>query len=284
MTVAVITDTDASLPLELSQKYGIIQVPIYIHFGDDCYKTGIELNDVEMFARIAKEGRLPTTSAPAPGSFVEAYQEAFSKGATSIVCVCVSREMSATHQSACLAREQFPDREIHVIDSQTLTMAQGFSALAAAKTALAGGDSAAVIESAESTARRTKLFGCLATLKFLAMSGRVGKAAAGMAGLLDIKPILTVRNGKLDMLERVRTHRRAYDRVVELMVEAVGSTTIEQAAIVHAGCPDEAARFAELAGRSLSLPSDLVIAEFTPGLSVHTGPGLLGLTVVCADH
>ena len=111
--IAVITDTDASLPAELVERYHIGQVPINIHFGEESLRTGIDIDDSELFARVDREGRLPTTSAPAPGQFAEAYEAAFADGADAVVCFCVSGEVSATYGAAVVARESEIGRGVH---------------------------------------------------------------------------------------------------------------------------------------------------------------------------
>jgi DegV family protein with EDD domain len=122
-SVAIITDTDASLPAEVAGRYGIQQVPILIHFGEETLKTGEEIDDAQLFARVNREGKLPTTSAPSPGQFAEAYESALAGGADAVVCLCVSGEVNATYGAAVVARDMFPEREIRVMDTRTLAMA-----------------------------------------------------------------------------------------------------------------------------------------------------------------
>jgi len=278
--IAIITDTDSSLPAELAARHGIQQVPITINFGAESYETGRDIDDVRTFERIDREGKLPTTAAPAPGRFVEAFQEAFHAGADTVLCFCVSAEVSRTYDSAKAAAAELPDRDIVVVDTRSLSMGFGFMVVAAAEAAQAGLSKAQVLARAEDVGRRTHLYAALSTLKYLAMSGRVGHLAAGMAGLLSIKPILTVRGGKLDMLERVRTRGKAWARVVELAVQTAAGRPIERAAILHVNAQEEARDFAAQVGAGLALPPDLFYVELTPGLSVHAGAGLVGVTLV----
>lgn len=279
-SIAVITDTDASLPNSLAAQYGIRLVPINVHFGEETFQTGVDITDKQVFERVDRDGKLPTTSAPSPGQFAQAYQDALDAGADSIICLTVSSEISATYAAALTARDSFPQQDITVIDTRNLSMGQGFMALAAARAAGEGAAKEEVIARAVEVGSRAHLYAALSTVKYLAMSGRVGHLAAGMASLLSIKPILTVQNGKLEMLERVRTQKKAWDRVIELAGKALAGQPAEEMAILHVNAPAAAKQFESMLAGRLACKTEIFTTDLSAGLSVHSGAGLVGISVV----
>lgn len=279
---SIVTDTDASLPPELAKKFNIRQVPISIHFDDEVLRTGIDVDDASLFPRIEALGKLPTTAAPSPGDFAKAFQECFEDDqADQVLCFVVSGEVSGTYDSALIAaNELMPEKDITVINTLSLSMGQGYMTLLAAEALANGASSDEVISIAEQLRDRTFLFGALSTLKYLAMGGRVSHMTAEMAGLLNIKPILTILDGKLDMLEKVRTRKKAWARIIDLTAESAGNKPIERMSILHVACPEEAELLKTQLTEKLTCPEEIHIAELTPGLSVHTGPGFVGVVFV----
>lgn len=278
--IAIVTDTDSSLPVELASQFNITQVPITIHFGESTYTTNVDINDAILFEIIDQNNKLPTTAAPSPAAFEQAFKSAFEEGNDTIICVCVSSVISATYQSAVTASQQFPDRDIIVVDSMQLSLGQGLIALHAAKAAMRGASKEEILEEIESLKKNIHVYGVVPTLKYLAMSGRVGKIAAGLADTFNIKPILTVQNGKLDLLEKVRTMKKAKSRLLELAMVAIGDKKIKEFGFMHVnnliGAKELYASFCE----TLTCPNEPIIAEFTAGLSVHTGAGVVGFVIL----
>ncbi len=278
--INIITDTDSSIPFAIAARYNLYQIPMNINFGEQSYEAVYAINDADTFRRIDKEGRLPTTAAPSPGRFITAFKNAFDSGAQKIVCLCVSKEVSATYNAALTARESFPDREILVIDSRSLSMGMGYMALAAAEAASNGASISEISTIIEDLQPRTHLFAALSTLKYLAMGGRVTNFAASMGNMLNVKPILTIRDGKLDLLERVRTQKKAWERVIELAALKTGDNQIEKMCVLHVNAPEMARNFtAEIRSR-MSCPEDIPLVEVTPGLSVHSGAGMVGTVFI----
>jgi DegV family protein with EDD domain len=278
--IAIITDTDSSLPLSISKPLGIVQVAITINFDTESYAAVDEINDKQVFERIDRTGKLPSTAAPSPGQFAKAFEQAFKDGAETVLCFCVSSEVSATYGAALTAKELTPDLDIRVIDSKSLSMSLGFMVLEACEAAQAGASVEEILARAIDVRDRTHLFAALATLKYLAMSGRVSQVAAGFASVLSVKPILTIRNGKLDLLERVRTQGKAFDRVIELTTQAANGKTIERLCILHVNALESAKQFEAQLRQSLIYPPEPSYIELTPGLSIHSGTGLVGVSFV----
>lgn len=281
--ISIITDTDSSLPPELAAQHGIYQVPITIQFGDETYETGININDKTLFEKIDAIGKLPTTAAPSPTAFKTAYEEAFAAGADSIICVVVGSKISRTYESAVSACEEFPGKLITVFDSEYLSLGQGFMAIAAAEAAAAGATHEEALQAARDVLPRLHLYGSLTTLKYLAMGGRIGKFPANMANLFDIRPVMTMIDGKLGMLEKVRTHRMAMNRLVQLLENSVKDKEIVRAGIVHVNNLEDAKLLESRLRADLPMPAEILIAEFTPGLSVHGGTGLVAAVLVTKE-
>jgi DegV family protein with EDD domain len=281
--IAIITDTDSSLPLEVAKKHNIVQVPITIQFGDESFRDVYDIDNPMIFGRIDKEGRFPTTAAPSPGQFAEAFKSAFEAGAKSVLCFNVSSEVSATYASARNAVDMFPGKDIRVVDTRSLCLGQGLMVLAAAEAAASGASEEEVLAVAESVGQRVHLFAALSTLKYLAMSGRVGHLAAGFAGLLDVKPILTILDGKLQLLERVRTQSKSWARAVEVATEAGAGHKIERMVIIHVKALEAARQFEKLVQAAMPCPMEIMYAEMNPGLSIHSGSGLVGVVFVTKE-
>ena len=280
---AIITDSDSSLSQAMAQANDIRLVPINIHFGDDCFESGIDIDDKSLFERVDKENKLPTTAAPTPGLFQKAFQKAFQDGYEHIICFCVSSKISATYAAAQQAKEMLESDHITVVDTETVSLGQGFVVLEAAEQARAGKSLEEILAAGERVRDNMHLFAALSTLKYLAMGGRIGHLQANMAGIMEVKPILTTQDGKLEVLERIRTRKKSLTRLMELVEESVGDAKIERLGIIQCACIDEAEAFLETVREHFDYAGEIPIVEFTPGLSVHSGKGLLGLAVYTAD-
>ena len=277
--IQVITDSDSSLSPEIAAKYGIKLVPILIRFGEESYFTNYDIDDKVLFEKIDSINQLPTTDPPTSQAFAAAFNEALMNGATEILCICVGGQVSSTFESAQTAAREFPGRKIKVIDSKYMSVGQGFMAIAAAEAVASGATLDQAVELVESMLPNINTYAMLSTMKYLAMSGRVGKLVANITSVFDIHPVLTMKNGRLDLLERIRTRNAAMDRVVDLLVESIGNKEIKKVAFFHVNNMEDAIILKARLRERLALPEDSFIVDFTPGLSVHSGSGTIGASI-----
>lgn len=280
--IAIITDTDSSLPIDLTVQYGIRQVPINVIIDGETYQTGVDLDDQRLFEMLKQVRKYPTTSAPSPEAFAKAFRAAILEGIQSIICICASGKVSSSYDSAVLASQMFQN-DIVVVDSQNLSMGQGFMALTAAEAVLRGVSRDEVLENLTLIRKRIHTFAVLPSLKYIALSGRLNKHSANIADILDIKPILTVQEGKLEVISRQRTVSKAFDKMFELMINACNGKAIERGAIIHADCPEKAQNLQKKINISFPELKPFLLTEFTPGLSLHTGPGTIGMTILTEE-
>jgi DegV family protein with EDD domain len=282
--VRVVADSAVCLPKELIKKYNIELVPETIIFGTTIYHDGVDLVPSEFYVKLGKAKELPTTSAPSPQDFIDAFQKV-GKGADSIACILVTAGFSHMGMQAALtARESLPKLPIEIMDSRTALGAYGFIVLEAAKAAAAGKSLPEVLEAAKDVQKRVTLIAALDTLKYLAKGGRIGKAASWAGTLLSIKPIIEVppSTGVLEPVERVRTRRRALERLLEIMQEGVGKGQRVHASIEQANVPEDA-HWLEAQLLSLFDCAEIYINDFAPVAGVHCGPGVIGISFYSGD-
>ncbi len=280
--IAIITDTDSSLLVDLTVQYGIRQVPINVIIEGETYQTGVDIDDHLLFEMLKQVKKYPTTSAPSPEAFAKAFRAAILEGVQSIICICVSGKVSSSYDAAVLTSQMF-QHDIVVIDSQNLSMGQGFMVLTAAEAVLNGASRDEVLENLTLIRKRIHTFAVLPSLKYIALSGRLNKHSANFADLLDIKPILTVQEGKLEVVSRQRTISKSIDKMFELMINACDGKAIERGAIIHADCPEKVQNLQNKINISFPELKPFLLSEFTPGLSLHTGPGTIGITILTKE-
>lgn len=271
--IAVVTDSVACLPPELVEAYGIRVVPVRLILGEQVFRDGIDVTAEQVYAW-QRAGILPTSSQPSVGDFLETYRE-LAAWAEGIVSIHVSAAMTGTYNAALLAAQMVPEVPIRVIDSQAATMAQGFLVLEAARAAEAGAPLDEVVARVEALRPRLRFFAVLETVTYLIRSGRAPALAALAVDVLQIKPILTLQNGRIEVLAKVRTRRRAVEAMLEQMARDVGDRPVH-AAVFHAAAPEEAeALRRQVMARFDCRECDLTV--FSPVMGLYTGPGVLGL-------
>jgi DegV family protein with EDD domain len=274
MPVALVTDTCHYLPRALLDEHGIHEVSLYIHWQDHAQRES-EITDYDAYyERLRTSPELPTTSQPSIGDFLEVYEPLLDEG-REIVSIHLAGGMSGTVRSAEQARDQLGPRadQVHVIDSATACGGQGLVLLAAAAAARTGATGEEVAQRARDARAQLKMWFAIDTLEYLRRGGRIAGAQAWLGTALKIKPILTVES-EITPIERVRTSRRAFERMVDLL-----RTRHEDGAdgwmVQHIQAPNEGAELA-VRGRELFGCDPVVISEIGPVIGTHVGPGLLG--------
>lgn len=279
LNVAIVTDSTACLPRELVDVNHIGIVPVDLIFGDRIYRDGIDLTPSQFYEMLRTAEKLPSTTASSPGAYLKAYVEA-SQRAEALLCVTVASNLSGLYESALqaaeMARKVIPQLRVEVLDSRTATMAQGFVVLAAARAAVSGESLEGVLDAARQVMPKVGIVAVLDTLYFLVKGGRVPRAVAWAASLLDLKPIIELKDGRVGLLERPRLRGRGLVRLVEILGERVGKSEPLHLAVLHANALEEANQLREMILSRFRCVESYV-AEFTPVMGAHTGPGLVGL-------
>jgi DegV family protein with EDD domain len=276
---AVVTDSTSYLPPELIERHAITVVPLYIVFDGERTVPEVEITDYgAFFEELRSIERLPTTSQPSVGDFTQVYEPLLAEG-REIVSVHISGGLSGTPAAARQAKEALErdgegGERIEVIDSTTAAGGLGFMVLAAAKAAAEGATAAEVAEQVAQARGELKLWFVIDTLEFLRRGGRIGAASAWIGSTLKVKPILTVEN-EMTPVERVRTSKRAFERMVDYAGQCKHSGA-EAWSAQHINAPDACERLIESCSEVFGHPPTIV-SELGPVLSVHTGPGLLGI-------
>jgi DegV family protein with EDD domain len=272
MGVRVVTDSACDLPDDVATELGIVIVPLTIRFGADEFVDRRDLSPAEFWKRCAASTTLPETAAPAPGQFETAYRGLIADGATGIVCVSLSSAMSATMQSAQVAAGALGDTiPIRVVDSRSVTLGLGMIAVGAAERARDGASTDEVADHALDLADRSHVWGALDTLENLRKGGRIGGAKAMLASVLSIKPIIEVRDGRVEEGGKQRTRSKALQFLVDKLR---GTGPIERLAVLQADAPDVDAFVAQVAPFA---PAPIVVGQIGPVVGTHTGRGAIGV-------
>ncbi|MFF3393395.1 DegV family protein [Streptomyces sp. NPDC002669] len=274
--VAIVTDSTAYLPPETMERHGIAAVPLTVVLGDQALEDGTEVSARALAAALQKR-RPVTTSRPSPEVFAATYRAAAEAGATGIVSLHLSAEISGTYDAALLAAKEAPV-PVRVVDTGMVAMALGFCALAAAETTEAGGSLDEAVAAAEKRAESTCAYFYVDTLDYLRRGGRIGAAQALLGSALAVKPLLQLDDGRIELLEKVRTASKAIARLEEIAAERAGSGRVD-IAVHHLGAPERAERLAERLCERVPGLVDLHVSEVGAVIGAHTGPGLLGAVV-----
>jgi DegV family protein with EDD domain len=272
MTVAIVTDSTADLPTSLTRTRSITVVPLTLNFEGRSLLDGVEIRPSEFYRKLPNATTHPTTSQPAAGRFAETYAELLANH-SDVVSIHISEKLSGTYASAVQGAEMTDPKRVHVVDSQLVSMSLGLITLAASEMVSSGAEAAAVVERVMAMRDRIQTYFSVATLEFLRRGGRIGRANAMLGSVLQVKPVLCIRDGLVTPLERVRTFDRALNRVVELAREVDAGKGL-CVIVGHADAEDDAERVA----RQLESRCDtLMIQPLGPVVGAHAGPGVVGV-------
>ncbi len=277
-SIAIVTDSACDLTPATVDERNITVVPLMIRFGQEELVDREELASKEFWDRVITGPDMPSTAAPSPGLFHQAFTAAADAGHQSVVCITLSSGLSATYQAACTAADKARDRiAVHVVDSLSVTMGQGLLVLAARDMADAGASAEDIVAATEDAKGRTHVYGVLGSLDYLKKGGRIGGAAHLMGSLLSIKPVIEVRGGVVEVESKQRTRSRALQYLASKATE-VGA--LDRLALANGVAEDIDDVLALLAGAHPTHP--LVLGDLGPVVGAHAGPGTVGLCFIAA--
>ncbi|MDD4923777.1 MAG: DegV family protein [Dehalococcoidales bacterium] len=277
MAIKIVTDSTCDIPQSLAEEFGITVVPVYVQFGNKTYRDRIDITESEFYERLLHFPVHPTTSQPSPQDFVDVYKN-LSKDADAIISIHIASKLSGTVNSALRGKDIVsPSCPIEVIDTQSVSMGVGLIVIKAAQIVASCTDFQQAVEQVKQLIDRTHIWAAFDTLKYLAMGGRIGKGKALLGNVLNIKPLLMLKDGEFLPAAKARSR----DKAIEILygyAEKAGA--IDDISVMHSTTPDEAKALAErletLCGKKAK------IARLGPALGVHAGPGALALALITA--
>ena len=278
--VGLVTDSTADLPLDLADEVGLRVVPMSVSFRDETFISRVTISDDEFYARLGTATELPTTAQPSPAWFEEAYADCVDDGLAACVSLHVSRELSGTVAAARRAAQD-AELDVHVVDSRQVGGGLALMALAAHRVAAAGGSVEEVVAAAERARAGLVNAVVVDTLENLRKGGRVSGAQALVGNVLRVKPILTVREGRIEPIERARTIRRGLEQLVDLVAAGLDGRPAD-VVVTHALAPERAEQLWERLHERVAVASELTTV-FGPVLGTHTGQGAVAVAATPAE-
>jgi DegV family protein with EDD domain len=273
--VRVVTDSTADIPAELVARLGITVIPSYVVFGSETYRDGVDLSRQQFYQKLDETDQIPTTAAPPPAVYEEAYRR-LAEETDQIVSIHLASSLSALHNSASVAAGSVSGARVAVVDSEQVTMGYGWMAVAAAEAASRGDDLEQIVDLIEGMKHRSRVLAVLDNLEFVYRGGRVSWVQAMVGTLLRIKPIVEIRHGEVRLAERARTLQRSLQRLLQ-RIEALGP--LERAIILHANAPERGERVADWL-QTIAPGWERLIGPAGVTVASHAGPGAVGIACV----
>ncbi len=279
--IKIVTDSTAYLPQDLIEQHDIRVVPLNVLFGSTSYQEGFDLGYDQFYRMLAEADELPTTSQPAAGDFLNVYSELVEAG-HEVISIHISSGISGTVDSALAARKMLPAAErVSVVDSLSASMGLELVVRAALDAIEAGQSRAEIVPMLEQLSNQARIFFVVDTLEYLHKGGRIGGASALLGTVLQFKPILFLKDGKIAPYGKVRTKRKAVTKLLDIIEERVSDRPIGKIGVTHALVPDEAEALVQKLKQRLDC-SECYVSQTGPVIGTHTGPGLLGIAVYTA--
>jgi len=271
MTIKIVSDSTCDLPEETINEMGISVIPLFINIGEEGYLDGVDISREEFYTNLPNYADHPSTGTPGPEAIRQVYEELISEGATEILSIHISKSLSATVDMAASAAKDIRQIPVSVLDSKQLSMGTGFQVETAARMALNGAKMSEIRSTLDDLARRTFVAAKLDTLEFLRRSGRMNAFMSGLGSVLQIKPILTMKDGEPDS-KRVRTSKKAEISMVRMLEE---QQPIERFALLHTNAAKEAEAFRARVSHLIP-EGDVYSMDITPVIGAHVGPKAIG--------
>ncbi|HCU57508.1 MAG TPA: hypothetical protein DF984_04665 [Anaerolineaceae bacterium] len=277
--VAIVTDSTAYLPEDLVSAYNITVVPLVVIWGEETLLDNVDIGPEEFYTRLATAKVMPSTSQATIKAFADVFEKLHQEG-YEILTVIISSALSGTMDSAIQAMKMVPDAKVELVDSKLTSVPLAFMALSAARAAKRGASLAKCREIAEAIRDHSEVFFAVDTLEFLHRGGRIGGASRFLGTALNLKPILFLEEGKIEALEKVRTSKRAHKRLIELLKSRMdGKSPINMVGVVGAAADKSMTRLMADIKENFQ-PKEIIMADLSPVIGNHTGPGTVGVAYV----
>ena len=273
--IQIITDSMTDVPKDIAEKYNIVILPLTIHFGDEEYRDGVDLSYEEFYKKLTEVKELPKTSQIPPHVFKGAFEKALLEG-KEVICINGSSRASGTHQSAMIAKQDLENELIDVIDTLGLSIGAGLLVIEAARLAEMGTDRRTIVDKLLSYHEKVEHIFTVDTLEFLKKGGRINPMRALIGGMLNVKPILTVKEGLVESLDKVRGSKKIIGKMVELAKDRGGEFADKTIAIAHANSPENLVLLKEEIMKELN-PKEIIETDIGCTIGTHAGPGTLAL-------
>ncbi|MDO8749988.1 MAG: DegV family protein [Dehalococcoidia bacterium] len=274
MAVRIVTDSTSDLPSSLVKELAITVIPCNLHFGQETFRDGVDMDADGFYQRLTSESQLPTTSQPSPGAFLEVYR-GLAEAGHQVVSIHISGALSGTMNSALQAKEQLPGASVEIVDSRQVSLSLGLAVTAAARAAKDGASWEDTIQVTRRALEQVRFYALLDTLEYLRRGGRIGKVKGFVGSLLRVRPLITARDGIIESVTSVRSRAAGIQYMVTLAEERA---PLQQLAVMHSTTPQEADSLADRL-RSLVPGGSVIQARIGPVIGTHVGPGAIGIAI-----